>query len=243
MTFFQVDKPTPVLNTPFFHRAYSSKKAFDDQGLIRAVEFIALPGMVFKLVGEYENPIYEVAAEFYPSSKVLYIDSRFGKKVETCLDQKKKKLPPKKVILERMIEQQNRPYVWGGNYGKGISLWEFLYPPPKGLTPFQRAQWNFAGVDCSGLLFEACGGLTPRNTSELMSYGKEVSLQEIEALDLIVYPGHVIIAIGKDKVIESRLEYGGVRISSLERCLSTIPTEITIRRFFQTPRDSGASSP
>ena len=94
------------------------------------------------------------------------------------------------------------------------------------------------GLDCSGLLYEATEGLTPRNTKELMTYGVEISLSERQALDLILYSGHVLIVLSPDKVIESRDEFGGVVVSSFQKRVDMIRSPLTVRRFFQTRQDT-----
>ena len=95
------------------------------------------------------------------------------------------------------------------------------------------------GLDCSGLLYQATNGYTPRNTSSLVSYGAPVriaglkvdqSIQKVEPLDIIVWRGHVIVILNKEHVIESRLDYGkykkglqgGVRIRRLKEVLVEI---------------------
>jgi cell wall-associated NlpC family hydrolase len=93
-----------------------------------------------------------------------------------------------------------------------------------------------AGLDCSGLLYSATGGWTPRNTSQLITFGDSVAVAgkhsaEIAALlkplDLIVWNGHVIIVIDRQTAIESRLECGkagngGVQVSSLSQRIAEI---------------------
>lgn len=95
---------------------------------------------------------------------------------------------------------------------------------------------SLAGVDCSGLLYEATNGWTPRNTSQLVSFGSAVtiagnSIHQIAAalkpLDLIVWNGHVLIVLDKSSIIESRLACdqpgnGGVIISPLKQRLAEI---------------------
>ena len=76
---------------------------------------------------------------------------------------------------------------------------------------------TLAGLDCSGLLYQATGGWTPRNSSRLISFGQGVAISgkqapEIAALlqplDLIVWNGHVIIVLDRQTAIESRLQCG-----------------------------------
>ena len=236
--FFVTEKPTPVLNTPCFSNVYSGVLPFDDQHLVRVLEYIAFPKRIFKVVNEIEPNILHVTTSEYPSSSSLFVDKRFGKIYfeETPLLQNE--MPPKEVTIKRLLSKQGLPYVWGGNWSTGISEWECLYPPPAQISDFERAHWSFMGLDCSGLLYEATGGLTPRNTKELMTYGTEISLIDMEALDLILYPGHVLIALSPNEVIESCHFLGGVVVSSLKERVNMIRTPLIVRRFFQTHLDS-----
>lgn len=238
MTFFVTDKPTPVLNTPCFSDVYSGSLPFDDQHLVRALEYIAFPKRIFKVVNEVEPNILHVTTSEYSSSGFLFVDRRFGEihVEETPLFQRE--MPSKEVLIERLLSKQGLPYVWGGNWSTGIPEWESFYPPPAQISKFEQAHWSFMGLDCSGLLYEATEGLTPRNTKELMSYGTEVPLTETQALDLIVYPGHVLIALSPDEVIESWDQPGGVVVSSLEKRVGMIRSPLIVRRFFQTHQDS-----
>jgi cell wall-associated NlpC family hydrolase len=98
-----------------------------------------------------------------------------------------------------------------------------------------KALWQLSGVDCSGLLYEATAGSTPRNTSSLVGFGRPVAVAGrsaaelaalLQPLDLIVWPGHVMIVIGGGRVIESRLDcqnpHAGVRIRPLKTALTGI---------------------
>ena len=91
-------------------------------------------------------------------------------------------------------------------------------------------------MDCSGLLYQATGGWTPRNTSQLVSYGTGVVVEgkdareiaeSLKPLDLIVWGGHVIIVLDRNTAIESRLRCGrpangGVVTTPLQQRLSEI---------------------
>ena len=74
------------------------------------------------------------------------------------------------------------------------------------------------GVDCSGLLYEATGGFTPRNTSALVTVWKSRPccrsehreiVGRLEPLDLIVWNGHVLIVLDRLRLIESRPDCTG----------------------------------
>jgi hypothetical protein len=87
----------------------------------------------------------------------------------------------------------------------------------RGITAENRDHLILAGLDCSGLLYQATGGWTPRNTSGLLSFGRGIAVagktavelaRLLQPLDLIVWNGHVIIVLDRETAIESRLECG-----------------------------------
>jgi cell wall-associated NlpC family hydrolase len=103
------------------------------------------------------------------------------------------------------------------------------------ITASTISHLKLAGLDCSGLLYEATAGFTPRNTGELLHFGEAVRingdgtdgiLQKLQPLDLIVWPGHVLIVIGQGEIIESRLfcdgRKDGVVISRLRERVADI---------------------
>jgi len=76
-----------------------------------------------------------------------------------------------------------------------------------------------------GVALRSYGRLYSRNTSSLIFYGKPLEIKgldagqiiaKVEPLDLIVWDGHVIIILDKERTIESRLKYdkkqGPVRV-------------------------------
>jgi len=129
--------------------------------------------------------------------------------------------------------------VWGGNYQSGIPELLHYYPPRTSITNKKKRLWILQGLDCSGLLYEATRGYTPRNTRQLIHAGDPVDIEglsilkimkEVKPLDLIVWRGHVVIVLDDQHVIESRLKYvndiegndSGVRIRSLRTVLKEI---------------------
>lgn len=237
--YFVTLKATPLLNTPHFQSVFGAFLPFDDQHLVREVEMVALPEMIFTICEDRGDHILEVETNAYSSKCPLFIDKRFGMVTDTVPQLKKKSLPLIDKILEVIKSREGIPYVWGGNYAEGISDWEIYYPIPSEVTEKDKAHWMLKGLDCSGLLYEACEGMVPRNTSGLIQFGKEVSVREIKPLDLIIYPGHVIIALNDQEVIESRSDFGGVIRSPLRERLSSLEKPFSVRRFhpnsFQTP--------
>jgi hypothetical protein len=236
--------PAPVLNTAAYHAIFGGSDGktlkTDRCGQVRELEFIALPGTVFSIRGEFRDgaaTVFRVETDDYPvpAGTKLYLDSRFielrGEKPES----RARKLPPAVEVIDALKVSIGSPYVWGGNLQGGVAeLIELFYSG--GVPAAARRQLSLAGLDCSGLLYQATGGWTPRNTSQLVSYGQAVPVagkpadaisRQLEPLDLIVWNGHVLIVLDRESIIESRLEcgkpgHGGVRITPLRQRLREI---------------------
>lgn len=74
------------------------------------------------------------------------------------------------------------------------------------------------GLDCSGLVQTVCrrfGRNLPRDTKDQIRTGSRIERARIRSGDLMFFPGHVGIAIGRDRLIHSSRGGGGVRIESL----------------------------
>jgi len=238
--------PVPVLNTPDFRSVFGgmdgNSLALDRCGQIRALEFIALPGTPFRIESVIDNsgvPIYRVTTDDYPypSTSGYFIDSRLVRTAKTPPEPRRPRLPGREEVIATMVSAAGSSYVWGGNVRSGLPDLPSLYPPATPFKPDSRSaqRWTLKGLDCSGLLYEATDGFTPRNTSTLIRYGEPVPIAGLDAngiaervmpLDLIVWNGHVIIVIDRERVIESRLDCdaqgGGVVISGLRERLSEL---------------------
>jgi cell wall-associated NlpC family hydrolase len=211
MSTLEAKLPTPVFNTPNIPFNHLPLKK-DSQGLIREIETIALPGTVFELVRPVSEHMIEVTSKTYPSS-TLYVDKRF---LQLVSFQPKKRLPSRESIVQWMQEAVGTRYFWGGNWKSGIPEMLEFYPHLKNASVEDQGDALCLGLDCSGLLYQATNGLTPRNTSELISFGQQLSPRDqLQPLDLIVWKGHVLIALTHDLLIESRRQ-DGVVISSFE---------------------------
>ena len=101
-----------------------------------------------------------------------------------------------------------------------------FYPPSKALDEKTLVTWTFQGLDCSGLLYLATDGCTPRNTSQLVTFGKSLSIKGkspleiqklVKPLDIIVWKGHVIIVLNPEQTIESRAGFGVIVYNFLSR--------------------------
>lgn len=203
----------PVLNTPDFAGSFGGAVRLDPCRGVRPVEFIALPGTLFTVHGEVKrsgSKILRVTTNDYPypSKSGLFVDERFVKPASGPVTERSPKLPVLEEVQKRLLSALGKPYVWGGNVKDGVPLLRRYYPQGDPLS----------GVDCSGLLYEATDGFTPRNTSTLISYGNPVAVaglsaeaiaQKLEPLDLLVWKGHVMMVLDEESVIESRMGCGG----------------------------------
>ena len=143
------------------------------------------------------------------------MDSRFLELHATAPPPRKRYLPAHEQVLATLLKSVGAPYVWGGNVQEGVP--ELTHYYFNNVRNSGRELFNLSGLDCSGLLYQATAGWTPRNTSQLISFGQPVTIKGknvaeiarlLEPLDLIVWDGHVIIVLDRETVIESKLECG-----------------------------------
>ncbi len=228
--YLKIVEETPVLNTENFESVFGGedKKTLnaDEKGHVKAIEFIALEGMVFEIVKKCKTPfIFQVKCDFYKSSD-LFIDSRFTCFTDHLSSQKFEFSLDPKTIQEGLKKQIGSKYVWGGNFSLGIFKLLKYYPSYEKLSDDQKDKWSLKGVDCSGLLFEVTNGYTPRNTSELLDFKDGLNIEGltpldisrlVKPLDLLVYKGHVVIILDKDFTIESRENFGVITTPILDR--------------------------
>lgn len=245
---------TPVLNRPDFATVFGGADGqtllTDPCGQLRAVEFVALPGTVFTVeqqLSDRGRPVYRVTtADYpYPATSGYYIAARSVRLTAERPPERSRRLPPREAILAALEQRVGSRYVWGGNVATGVADLDAWYPPT---GPVDRSLWRLAGLDCSGLLYEATNGVTPRNTSALVTHGKAVKIAgknaadiaaQLQPLDLVVWPGHVLIVLDRGRIIESRLVCAnpteGVRIRPLQAALAEImkkraPVDVIARK-------------
>ncbi len=207
--------PTPIFNTPDIPFNYLPLKK-DTQGRLMEMETIAFPGTKFKFISKISDNIFQVETAEYPSTAALYVDSRFLQKATEGTPERVKKLPPIDKILKWIEDRVGLRYFWGGNWDIGIPEILEFYPFLKDAPLEDRDDAVCRGLDCSGILYQATDGYTPRNTSDLIHFGIEVPIEEIKPLDLLTWDGHVIIVKSPTTLIESRVG-DGVVISSFEK--------------------------
>lgn len=234
---------TPVLNTPDFNAVFGGTSGVaiktDRCGQVRELEYIALPGTVFTILNKLPSgsaTIYQVETDEYiaPTNTRLYVDSRFLIPGCPTTPQRRTASQSRESIRSALRATVGSRYIWGGNVPDGVpelSAWFNGSIREKG-----RNRYLLAGLDCSGLLYHATEGRTPRNTAQLLTYGQGVAIAgkssaEIAALlqplDLIVWNGHVVIVLDQQTAIESRLECdtpekGGVVITGLSQRIAAI---------------------
>jgi len=235
--------PSPVLNSPEFNSVFGGKDGSslktDRCGQVRELEYIALPGTVFKILKKLElstAAVYQVETDEYPSQSGirLYVDSRFLELFNNAPPSRKRVLPPREEVIATLSKSVGSPYVWGGNIQGGVpELAQYFY---NNASPLSGAQLTLAGLDCSGLLYYVTNGWTPRNTSQLISFGQQVAIKDknageiaslLQPLDLIVWNGHLLIVLDNLTIIESRLMCGkpgngGVVVTPLRERLEEI---------------------
>lgn len=238
--------PTPVLNTPDFAGVFGGRDGkslrTDSCGQIRALEFVAFPATLFRIeetIRKGNSVVYRVTTDDYPypDRAGYFIDNRFVGTVVHPPANRPRSLPSRENIVESLLAAEGSAYVWGGNLRGGIPEMLAFFPEPSQSAHDQKtsALRQLRGVDCSGLLYEATTGFTPRNSSGLVDFGAPVPVAgtdatgiagRLEPLDLIAWPGHVLIVLDRERVIESRLDCtgrgGGVRVRSLAAALREI---------------------
>ena len=217
----------PVLSTPDFRAVFgggSGKELKTDRcGQVRELEYIALPGTVFRLLKKQHSgagDVYQVETDEYtaPANVRLYVAGRFLRLGLDAPSPRSRSLPPREAVVATLMASGGLPYVWGGNVPEGVPELESWFYRGVGVSDSKRL--TLAGLDCSGLLYHATGGWTPRNTSQLIDFGQGVAIAGksaveivslLQPLDLIVWNGHVVIVLDRQSAIESRLQCGAPR--------------------------------
>jgi len=237
--------PTPVFNTPDFPAVFGGEDGstlqLNEKGQIKELELICFPETVFRIEETIEKNgiiVYRVITNDYPHStnQGLFVDSRFVKIADVPPSERPKKLPSKSTIIQKLLSAGSSNYLWGGNYKGGIPQMLSFYKPASSLPSDVENKWRLKGLDCSGLLYYATNGYTPRNTSVLVNYGKPIQIaglkfeeiiQKLESLDIIVWVGHVTVILDKENAIVGCLDCGrglekGFRIRQTKEVLAEI---------------------
>jgi len=230
--FAVADKPVPVFNSAKAALSQATVRK-DHCGQIRQLEFIALPGTAFELIAAPAGTpgVLQVRTNDYqaPPDTQLYVTADLLTLQSTAPPKRTPQLPEPHRIMHQLRSAVGLPYVWGGNLRRGIP---------------QGSQTRFAGLDCSGLLYEATDGYTPRNTEQLVDFGKAVAiegkniqtlLQLLRPLDLIVWKGHVIIVLDQKTAVESILNCNGGKDGVV-----TTPLETRLKQLLKQRRPANS---
>ena len=152
-------------------------------------------------------------------------------------------------MLEKLTKLEGSDYGWGGNWPHGIDFLPKFY---RGKTPFHQLKlevqntWRLKGVDCSGLIYYASDGYTPRNTSRLVTFGRPVETEgltaaqiteKVQPLDLIVWQGHVVCVFNRSETIESREKHGVVRANLSDRLSEILKERKSVNNWNTTTGD------
>jgi hypothetical protein len=199
-------EPTPVLNTPDFESVFGGADGMtvktDDQGLIREMEFIALPGTVFDLLGELDYgkyKIFKVECKEYQYNTDLYIDSRF---VELKMQRPKDRfisLPLKEEIYKSLDNAVGYRYCWGGN-------------------PLERDQRHTQRLD----------DVVDARQAPLELVGHLVSRRLVLGVDLLAL-ARARVEHDRDVVRIHRLEHFDEKVREAERRGSVLPLRVDER--------------
>lgn len=241
---YHVTRPALLLNRPH-PLVFSGTIVRNERGLFKDLEGVALPGAEVTLVA-MEDRIAKVNSDVF--GKGLYID-------QSALEPgpgTAPVLPSRAAILDRMERLLGVPYVWGGNAYPGLPDMVEKWKPSGELSPEETVHWTAAGVDCSGLLYQAADGAVPRNTSELVSFGVRLpdDVAALQPLDMIVWRGHVVFVSRDRMAIESAFGMGGVVKRPLEARVAEILAEfrdkqgkdVQFRRFHPEALESRSPS-
>lgn len=220
------NQPLAVYNTAQAAASGLPLKA-DNCGQVRELEFVALPGtpfLVMSAIGQDQQMALEVTSNEYhpPAGRRLFVHPGGLRQLTKPALPRPTSSPRPQELIRRLRSAVGEPYVWGGNLRTGIKIGDH--------------QGVYAGLDCSGLLYESTDGFTPRNTADLVNYGQAVSIaglrrdqlmKRLQPLDLLVWKGHVVIVLDNQQTIESVLwcgqpGNGGVRITPLRQRLGEI---------------------
>jgi hypothetical protein len=230
--------PTPVLTTSAFPSCFGGDSLpLDGQKLLRPIEMVLLPGSKIEMKENIDRSlIWRIATKEHPFAEKLYIDERFVAFVGDRFPERKRERPSVDAMMQSLAELIGSRYIWGGNWPKGIPQLLEWYKPSidtASLDALVRDTWQLKGVDCSGLLYYASNGCTPRNTEQLIDFGKPIGIAGksckaiaalLRPLDLIIWKGHVVIVLQLGTCIESK-GGEGVVATSLEKRLEEILLE------------------
>lgn len=229
----------------------------DDWAQIDPTETVLLPKSVLsvrKILPKDGQLLLEVTSKEYPyDTDPHYIDARFVQvyQISSPLKERIIKLPTRWEMLRRLKAQVGEAYVWWGNAPDGVPYLAEIYPSSHTLDTVIQKKWILDGWDCSGILYGATNGYTPRNTSKLISFwsGLEIAgktkdeiLPLLKPLDLIVWKWHNLIVIDKKHIIESVANFSGSGNYSTPNGVRIRTTEDALTEIFEVKNRIGVNN-
>lgn len=237
MTFAIANSYVPIFNRPDFSYilgGIDGELLLDHQYLFRPLEMIAFKGSVFQIEKDLGNYVLEVTTDEYLVRQKLYIDKRFVDLSDKLPPKRLVSIPDKQKVLLKLLSCLNKPYLWGSNICEPLTILEKYYPSAGELSPFEHQVKYCDGLDCSGLLYYATDGYTPRNTSMLINFGKSIYasdkdqlIHQLKPLDCILTYDHISIVINQTTVIQSK-EKLGCFLSPIQEVLEKISQKKTL---------------
>lgn len=228
--------PTPLWSANPQEILKETTLPLDEQGCLRSLETVLFPGRPLILIKE-EEEAFQVQTPDYPYKGTFYVTKGF---VHLSLPQDLPALPEAQWIVTQLELCKGIRYFWGGNF-PSVPQMSIIHPKPEGAT---QEDWNLTGVDCSGLMYYASLGNTPRNTSSWLTFGQSIDIadcnleticQKLKPLDAIVWKGHILFVFNAEWTIESRIQDGVIQES--------IPQRLTKIMETRRPQNSPSSEP
>ena len=155
----------------------------------------------------------------------IYMDEKYAKEIENISEENLKVINN---VIQLATDRVGQEYTWGGK-GEIITsdrLDELISEYGQSYYPLDREIYiGKQGFDCSGLTYWTYKTVTGVNIGYSTVEQKEVlnnykvDMDKIQPGDLIYVPGHVVMYIGRNKIVESanQMEYpiGGIKITSV----------------------------
>ncbi len=215
--------PVPIFNSPHFREIFGEEDGavlLDHQGFFRPLEMVAFEGSIFEVVGVGID-YFEVKYRDYCSARSYFVCQEGVEVFEDCPTAEKSKKFDRYEIEQRMISQMGRPYLWGGNWPECLPYMVKAYP-------YLEQIGGFDGIDCSGLMYWASGGATPRNVSGLRNFGEAIAFDQWRPrpLDMLVWEDHIVFVLSNGNVIESREKFGVYQTPLVGRLRTLLKTRM-----------------
>ena len=163
-----------------------------------------------------------------------FLDARYIQKTDQKNEEKSQILPSFEEVIDNLLATSGTAYIWWGTWYQGVPENEHFFPSQNKLSSLEKKRKLMKGVDCSGLLYQATNGYTPRNSRSLLNFWEAVEIEWktveqiamlLKPLDIIVRDGHVVVVLDEKRTIESRgrgKNPGGVEIVEIKKRLEEI---------------------